>query len=371
MSRKSSASSTSFANDDQDVGLNKSNMRHSFSLSSVSLRGSLRDTKFERRASLMGSELYLHEIPKTDEPEYCGFKIGDWVSTANGTDRDAPWKDMGNGKVIGPSKLRPESKMLDIEFDNGERFAIKAKNLSKAIASKTASASNLDLTMGTFVENDAVWFHDGCGRGIVVGPGPTPGMLFVRFDGIGMRAVPTNKCIKISKKTRKGEKVEVAKGVPENDLAYEDNQQHKLGAWVASVTDKNRKRSKLTSLNVVAKEIKDKTEWAQIAMAQDEEQAYQAMLARKERDAKVQIGARVCATRSPWKDLGVGVVRAIKDDDTGLIQFDVKGDMWALRWKDLEVVADDGNRKGIGRRKHFDRSLRASVCELGSVPNSP
>jgi len=281
------------------------------------------------------------ERSNTSSEACYGFLPGEWVSTSDGSDADGPWRDMGNGIVLGASSARPG--LLDIEFENGDRYAIRAKNLTKGSSPDFACRDKNDSTSGTFVENDVVWFEDAQGIGTVVGPGPNKGMLFVRFDGIGVRTVLSKKCHKINKKSPGAEDAQVA----------------------VELNIDNPWKAKALFLDAVAKNIHKKAAWFEFAMGKDQEAAFAnlqacrvAGLAMKDK-VQDRVGARVKANRSPWKELGVGVVRDMKSQDTALVQFDIKGDLWSLSWKDLDIVEDkDSVELGHRRRKHFDRPLR-------------
>lgn len=273
--------------------------------------------------------------------ELCGFRLRAKVMT----EAEGPWKCMGNGRVMGPAR---ELGMVIVKFKGeqglGGSFPIKASHLkvvpkasanvggevaveaeerrvlslseqaNKYLMSHEAQLGQYGIAIGDAVifQMKDPWEQDG-GRGVVVGYGAQPWMVMVKFPVVGTRSVPIDHLTKVVFKSMLNSAVE----------------------GPIKKTKENRE--------VLAKI------WANIDIEQPDAMG-------KRVAPKFRIGDYVRAKAGRWKDMGIGILRNVGEEpDSACVQYNILGERWNIRFKDLEHVPDPGSCEfGYTTRQDFD-----------------
>lgn len=249
-----------------------------------------------------------------------GFLVGDKVTTAGGPDAAGPWREMGNGKVVGRSAQKG---FLIVKFTEGvrsEEFAIRAKNLMKASESPV-SEPNSDLQQyGLSVGDAVIWHRDGPAsdvhnqsRGIVTDSGPSSGIALVKFGGVGVRSVRIDQLAKV---------------------VFHDEVENVLSSGIQSSLFTPGQR-RLSMDEQRAKDLAASA-WASFDRLGKKSVQFDCLNGLK-------VGCFVQAKVSPWNGLGVGILQNPgKEPGTARVQFNILGELWDLRCEDLEQVDDPG-----------------------------
>lgn len=277
--------------------------------------------------------------------ELCGFRLRAKVMT----EAEGPWKNMGNGRVMGPAR---EPGMVIVKFKgeqgHGGSFPIKASHLkvvpkgsanvggevaveaeerrvlslseqaNKYLMSHEAYLDQYGIAIGDaviFQMNDP-WDQDG-GKGVVVAHGAQPWMVMVKFPAVGTRSVPIDQLTKVVFKSMLNSAVE------------------------GPIKKTKDNRALLAKI------------WANIDIEQPDAMG-------KSVAPKFRIGDYVRAKAERWKDMGIGIIRNVGEEpDSACVQYNILGERWNIRFEDLEHVPDPGSCEfGYTTRQDFDHRRR-------------
>lgn len=248
----------------------------------------------------------LHRKAAVDSTaaKLCGFKLGDRVTTRGSPDEEGPWRAMGKGTIVGAGSKRG---FLDVKFDpedgSGDNFNIRAKNLTKVSEPSSPTADSTMDVRGIRSGDAVIWQSQGSqSRGVVVEAGSSPDFAMVKFSGVGVRSVRVDQLKKVV-------------------FSYQLEQ--------VGESPSKAQQQRMKELRAAA--------WARIDLPKD-------MLARAEGTPhSLRVGGCVNAKVSPWKNMGVGIVKNLdEEEDTADVQFNIMGESWTLKCADLAPVEDPG-----------------------------
>jgi len=252
-----------------------------------------------------------------DSDDMCGFQLGEFVTTLESPDAGAPWQNMGDGKVMGPGWKKG---FLDVQFRQSrrsERFEIRAKNLKRASGVAPPEKPHSEMKKYGISLWDPVIYQDQ-DKGVVLGEGPTPDTVMVKFSGIGAKSVRLALVCKVALTA-----LSVANWPEQKSLCKEDRLKVRRSAAAA---------------------------WAGVTLTTDEIMSRTASL------HGLGDSCFVKSTCHPWSELGVGMVEDLGEEPgTVRVRFNVQQESWTFKSEHLQKVQYPGPCEFVRhKRKTFD-----------------